>query len=145
MNKLWFVLGIIMLIGLVPGTALLTKERSIDAIGEFKGVDISFWTDASATVPVTSVDWGLVYVGDIVTRTVYVRSDSNVIGDLAMITANYNPTSVQSAVSVTWDREGYSIVPGSIVPAIWSLEVLSIPSGVTTFSFDINVTIAESP
>lgn len=145
MNKIGLILGIIMLIVLVPGTAALTKSRAIDAVGEFKGVDVSFWTDASATTPVTTIDWGLVYVGDIVTRTVYVRSDSNVVGLLSMVTDNYNPTSVQAAVSVAWDREGYSIIPGSIVPAVWTLEILSVPAGVQQFSFDINVTIAEAP
>ena len=142
---IWYVVACFLVLLAVPGQAALIQTRAIDGQGRVGGVDVSFWTDATATTPQNTIDWGFVSVGDSVPRSIWMRSDGNLPGTLSMVSLNWTPVGVgiETDMAVSWNLESYVISSGEIIECIFTLDVLTEPDpSVDQFTFDIEVTIA---
>ena len=79
------------LIGMVVGSAvtlaILNVQRSIPSSGMVVAVNVGVYSDSACTLNLTSIDWGNVYPGGSVPRTIYVKNTGNAPITLSMTTA----------------------------------------------------------
>ncbi len=127
--------------------SLQTKQntQNIPPQGNFSGsslnsINIVVYTDAAATINCSSIDWGKLSKGDSVNRIVYIKNSANSIETLNMTVTGWNPTSANSVLSLSWDKEGVSISPGQTIPATLILTVAA-DTGTLSF-FNLNILIS---
>jgi hypothetical protein len=130
-------IAISLLVGSIMTYAVMQYSRKISNTATLKVVGIGVFKDVNFTVPVTSIDWGMLEPGQTKNCTLYLRSTSNVPITLSMYVANWNPTNASAFLSLTWDYKGQVIAPSTSIPATFSLAVNASISGISTFSFDI--------
>lgn len=100
-------------------------------------VDLEIYTDAGATIKCTNINWGTLNPGGTVTKTVYVKNTGNVPQTLSINTNSWSPELASSILTVTWNKEGYSLAAGAIVSATLTLEAASQTGSLTDFSVNI--------
>lgn len=129
----------------VATAALLQTQQNTQNIptqGSFGGsslnsVNIEVYTDATATINCSSIDWGNLIKGNSVQRIIYIKNTGNAIETLNMTSAGWNPTSAYSVLTLSWDKEGISISPGAIIPATLTLTVATDTGTISSFNFNI--------
>jgi hypothetical protein len=129
------VMGII-----VSALGALVASRTISSTGNVTAVGVGVYSDSSCTTALSTINWGTQSPGATTTYTIYVRNEGNVAVTLGMTTANWNPSSASSYISLSWNKQGTVLSAGSVVQAVLTLSVSSSVSGVTSFSFDITIT-----
>lgn len=100
-------------------------------------INVEIYSDAEATLALTSLEWGTLSPGGSVNRTIYVKNTGNTAETLNMTATEWTPSEASSVLTLTWDREGASLAPGAVVAATLSLHVASNPGSVTSFSMNI--------
>jgi formate hydrogenlyase subunit 4 len=132
------------LIGMVVGSAVtlavLNVQMAIPSSGLVVAVNVGVYSDAACTLNLTSIDWGSVYPGGSVSRTIYVKNTGNVPMTLSMITTAWTPASAAGQINVTWDKENATLNPGQSTSATLTLTVSPSISGITSFSANIVIT-----
>jgi len=109
---------------------------SSGSIATTSGIEV--YSDSDCTVPLTTIDWGSSTPGGTVTRTVYVKNTgSGVSLTLNLSTSNWNPTSANGPLTITWDRDGTILTPGQSTASTITLTASSSITGITTFSVQI--------
>lgn len=129
-----------MAIGSTVTLAVLNVQRAIPSSGLVVAVNVGVYSDSACTLNLTSIDWGNVYPGGSVSRTIYVRNTGNAPITLSMSTASWNPSTATGQITVTWDKENASLNPGQSTLATLTLNVSPSISGVTSFSVNVVVT-----
>jgi len=101
---------------------------------------IGVYFDSACQNAVSNINWGTLGPGSVVTQTVYVRNEGNVNVTLSMATTNWSSATAQTYISVTWDKEGYTLTTSSVATAVLTLNVSSSITGITSFSFNVTIT-----
>src|SRR3990170_2390237 len=131
------------LIGMDVGSAVtlavLSVQRAIPSSGMIVAVNVGVYSDVACTLNLTSIDWGSVYPGGSVSRTIYVKNTGNVPMTLSMTTASWNPAGAAGQITVAWDKENVILNAGQSTSATLTLSVAQNVSGVTSFSLNIIV------
>src|SRR3989337_1309896 len=95
------------LVGIIVGSAVtfavLNVQRAIPSTGLVVAVNVGVYSDAACTLNLTSIDWGNVYPGGSVSRTIYVKNTGNVPITLSMTTTSWNRTGAAGHSSLGWD------------------------------------------
>jgi hypothetical protein len=136
------ILTIVMTGIVVSVLAAMSAYQRIPNTGNVRAVGVGVYWDSDCTSNVTSIDWGFLEPGATVNVTVYIKNEGNIPVVLNMTTDNWYPTSASENITLSWNREGYVLNPGS-VQAVLTLSVSSDISGVREFSFDIIITGTE--
>jgi hypothetical protein len=123
---------------LLAGVAgIMQYSQKISNTATLKLVGIAVFKDVNLTIPVTTIDWGMLEPGQTKNCTVYMRSTSNVPLTLSMYVANWNPANASAFLHLAWDYKGQVVAPSASIPATFSLAVNASISGISIFSFDI--------
>jgi hypothetical protein len=120
---------------LVSGALVSTK--TISSTGVIASANLGVYSDSACTTALTSVSWGTVSPGGSVTKTVYLKNLGNTQVTLSMTKANWNPTTANGPVTITWNQEGAVLAANQVSTATLTLNVASSASGITTFSVDV--------
>ena len=128
-----------MAIGSTVTLAVLNVQRAIPSTGLVVAVNVGVYSDAACTLNLTSIDWGSVYPGGSVPRTIYVKNTGNAPITLSMTTASWNPAGAAGQINVAWDKENTVLNAGQSTSATLTLSVSQNVSGVTSFSMNIIV------
>lgn len=132
------------LIGAMVGSAVtfavLNAQRTIPSTGLIVAVNVGVYSDAACTVNLTSIDWGSVYPGGSVSRTVYVKNTGNAALSLSMTTLAWSPANAAGQIVVTWDKENAALSSGQSTSAILTLSASQSISGVASFSVNVIIT-----
>lgn len=117
----------------------ISVSKTLSSSGSIStSANISIYSDSACTISVTSIDWGALAPGGTVNRTVYVKNTgSGVSLTLNMTTSNWNPTSANGPITLTWNKEGTKLTPGISTVAVLTLSVSSSIIGITNFSVQI--------
>lgn len=102
-------------------------------------VNVGVYNDADATTLCSSIDWGTLIPGTVVSRTVYIKNTGDVAEALSMAATGWNPASADQVLTLGWNREGVVLTAGSVVPATFTLTVAPDTGTLTTFNFNIVV------
>lgn len=132
------------LLSIAAAYGVLQVQVRIPATGNVKAIGLEVFSDQACTNALSNIDWGFVSPGENKTFTCYLKSLSNVNSSFALAVGNWVPTSANNSISLSWNRESYSAVPGEIVLAVLMLQVSSSIQGVSGFSFDVIVTSVEA-
>lgn len=127
-------------LALVSGLAvsgLLTVSVTLSSSGSVKAINVEVFWDSACTQVVSSVDWGTPGPGDSVVTTVYVRNSGTAPMTLNMSCSGWSPVEAGDYLSLGWDRDGAVLTAGEVVPAVLTLSVSDLVTGITDFSFDI--------
>ena len=132
------------LVGMALGSALtfaiLTSQRAIPSTGVVLAVNVGVYSDDGCRVNLTSIDWGSVYPGDSVSRTLYVKNTGNVPVTLSMAASGWSSSVAEGQLVVSWDRESISLSVGQSVAASLTLKVSSTVHDVSVFSVNVVIT-----
>jgi hypothetical protein len=123
----------------VTTAGLLSSQKNISTTGQISTIGVEVYSDANATIPCSSINWGTLNPGGTANQTVYIKNPGNTAETLSMTTSGWNPPSATSVLSLIWDKQGTSLGAGSVVAATFTLTVASDTGDVSSFSFNILV------
>ena len=124
--------------------AFWQQSLIISNVGMVRPFNVTIWQDVNRTTALTSIEWGLLIPGEKKTVEAYLWSDGDTNTILSMATENWNPINANLYLSMTWDRENYTLQPKQVCLSSITLTVASVIVGVEGFSFDILITATES-
>lgn len=122
-----------------PVMSALTTSKTVSNTGTVKAIGVGVYWDQSCTQPVSTFDWGFLEPDSTKNISCYIKNGGNSPLTLSMSTSHWNPSSAPQYITLTWDRDGYSLAAGEVVKATFTLRVAANIQGITTFSFDITI------
>lgn len=128
----------------VTALGALVASRTFSNVGNLKAIGVGVYSNSGCTTAVSSIPWGVLEPGGTKTSIIYIKNEGTVRVRLSMTVGNWNPSSASNYITVSWNRESYTLDPGSVVQANLTLSVSSSISGITSFSFDITITGTET-
>jgi hypothetical protein len=139
-RRLWLI--VIAIVILIPASfvfASLQYQATISTTGNIKAVGVAFYVDSAGSTAISTINWGILSPGQNVNVTLYCKSTSNVPVTLSMAVGNFNPASGGTYLACTWNYNGSTLSVGAMIPIVFTLQVASTITGISTFSFDIGV------
>ena len=130
----------IALVGLLVSmlaSGALVSTKTITSTGVLATTNLGLYSDSACTQSLASIDWGTISPGGSVNRTVYVKNLGNTQVTLSMAKTNWNPSTADGPLTLTWNRESTVLAANQVSTATLTLTVSSTASGITTFSVDI--------
>jgi hypothetical protein len=122
-------------------SALLSANQNVPVQGTVSAVNVGVYTDSACTTNCTSISAGTLAPGTSKTFTVYVKNTGTVPMTLSMTDSGWNPSAADGPITLTWNRDAYSLAAGASVTATLTLTVSSsISSSITSFSFNVAIT-----
>ena len=100
---------------------------------------IGIYLNDQATSPLTSLNWGTLAPGQNQNITMYIKNEVNTPITLSLQTSNWNPTSAQNYLILTWNYNDQTINPDQTQQITLTLQVNPNITGITNFSFDITI------
>ena len=134
--------------GIVVGAlAALVAVQTVPNSGNINvvaSVGIGVYSNSNCTTVLSSINWGNLTPGGSETQTIYVENQGNVNVTLAMACGGWNPSTVSSYLTLSWNiASNYVLAPSLSVPALVTLNVSSSASSSTSFSFNMNITATQ--
>lgn len=122
-------------VGIVSTVAVMQWTRRIPNSATLKLVGVGVYKDVNFTIPVTSIDWGLVEPGEQKNYTAYIKNESNIPITLTMWTEDWDPANASSFITLTWSYDGSEIVVDDSIVVTFFLDVNATISGIDAFAF----------
>ena len=136
-------LVLVVCLGVTVAYAALQQSLTISNVGTVKTVNLTVWQDENRTIPLTSIDWGLLAPGQSKTVEAYLLSDGNTETILSIAIENWNPINASFYLAIMWDRENYTLQPKQVCLSSLTLTVDPDITGIENFSFGILLTATE--
>lgn len=145
MKMNWKWIPIAFVIGMVAGGvfvwAATQQVARIHCTVTIKAVGVGVYADAQCTIPVSTINWGVMEPGETKGITVFIRNEGNVPSTLNIATESWSPPEAEQHIIFTNDYDGRTVNPMETVQVLFTLYVKPTISGIEQFSFDILVTI----
>jgi hypothetical protein len=136
---------IVVLVSTSPFTfGLLSDQRIMNSSGIVAGVNLDVYADSAGNTPLTGVEWGLLYPGDLITQELYIRNTGNQATTLQLETANWSPSQASTYLTLSWDYGNELVQPDETLRVTLSLTLASDVQDIQEFSFDIVLTMLAS-
>ena len=120
------------------GKSLLKDSDSASQGVYSASPDLRLYSDSACTQVLGSIDWGLVYPGDTVSRSVFVKNVGSGKVTLSLSVTNWYPSTANGPLKVTWNGQNAVLDANLVFDATLKLTVSSdIGSIGTAFGFDI--------
>lgn len=100
-------------------------------------VEIDVYADSELTQLISTIEWGSVEAGGSDSKTVYIKNAGDENVTLSLATENWDPAGAAEYMELSWDYDGNTIEPESVVEVTLTLTVDSSITGIEGFSFDI--------
>jgi hypothetical protein len=110
----------------------LLNVSSVEAFG-----NIGVYWDENCTVPVSSISWGNLSLGQEKSVTVYVRNGGNETLFLTEVALDWSSVQASEYLNFSWDITKRELAAGSTVSVTQTLQVHMNTMGISTFSFTI--------
>ncbi|MCW3997514.1 MAG: hypothetical protein NWF10_02975 [Candidatus Bathyarchaeota archaeon] len=124
-------------------SASVLSTRSISSGGAITSLNVEIYANIECTQTCSNINWGTVSPGESITQTIYIKNSSNKPITLYMNTENWIPTSANTYMDLTWDKEGAILDTDQVTPASLTLITSSDTGSLTDFNFDIIITGVE--
>jgi hypothetical protein len=118
----------------------LNSSQLTNTSGITANVDIGIYSDSDCKNNLTSIDWGIVYPGEIVYFTAYVRNLGNVDITILMDTLNWMPISAENYLNFSWNYANQTLIKNEVTPVTFTLDISQQIENIESFSFDIILT-----
>ena len=124
-------------------TAGLIATQTIPSNGTVSAVNVGVYTDSQCTQNCTAISWGTLSPGNSTTRTIYVKNTGSVPITLTMTNGTWTPTTANTVLTLTWNRQDTILNAGQSTFATLTLTAASNTGNLTSFSFNIIITGTE--
>ena len=124
----------------VTTIAALTDSQQIPLSGSITAVNVDVYSDSGLATPCTSLNVGTISPGSTVTQNIWIKNNGTVPVTLTMALGNWNPSNAGSYLTLTWNRQSYSLAAGANVQATLTLTAAANTGSLTTFSCDVTIT-----
>jgi hypothetical protein len=140
-RKLGAIVALCILGGLLVGSigtyAVLQWNYKITATVTIKSLGVTVYSDAACTVPLVTIDWGMMEPGESTSYSAYIKNESNVPVTMTMYTDNWNPANAKDFMTFTWSYDDSQIPVDASLPVDFTLSIDGSISGIRNFSFEI--------
>ena len=116
---------------------LLSGAVRVSTRAQVKSVGVDVFNDADCTVQLTMIDWGFLEPGQTKNCSAYLKSTSNVVIAVSMITESWNPANATSLIGCSWDAQGRQISADGVIAVNFTLTLNQSTTGLKSFSFTI--------
>ena len=109
--------------------------------GKVEMLNGEVYLDSGCTVKCTSIDWGHIAAGAVVSKTIYVKNLGSSVVYLKISAIDWTPLKASSLMKLSWNISSYYPVPaGEVVPVKLTLRAAANTHGLSDFSFTIVLT-----
>jgi hypothetical protein len=124
-----------------PTDAAVPSQENIST------VNVGVYSDAACNQELTSIDWGDIFPGESVNKIIYVKNTGNTKIKLTMTATNWNPSTANESITLTWNKEKTTLNADEIKEARLTLFVSQDICDIANFSMDIVITgmVDENP
>jgi hypothetical protein len=125
----------------VSTLALITETKTPSySVPISTSASLDLYSDSACVNDLTSFDWGVITPGSNVTRSIYIKNTSTEVSlVLNMTIADWNPTTADGPISITWDQEGTRLSPGQATAAQITLTSDQSVTDITDFTVQIYI------
>jgi hypothetical protein len=109
-------------------------------VGKVIPINVNLYSDSGCTINCTSVNWGNIYPGSVIQKTVYVKNSGDTAVTIGISTNSWNPKWAKSLVTLSWNLSNYLLSTREVVPATLTLASVSNTGSLTNFNFIIVIT-----
>ena len=114
-------------------------SKTLSSTGTIETIGVGVYTNIQCSSPLTSIAWGTLEPGENQTVICYIKNEGDLPSTLSMYTSNWDPSSAEDYLILSWDYDGQSINLGDSVQVTFTLTVDTSIEGITNFSFDITI------
>jgi hypothetical protein len=114
-------------------------SKTLSSTGKIETIGVGVYTDIQCSSPLTSIAWGTLEPGENQTVICYIKNEGDLPSTLSMYTSNWNPSSAENYLTLSWNYDGGYINPDDSVQVTFTLSVDESIEGVTSFGFDITI------
>ena len=114
-------------------------SKTLSSTGTIETIGVGVYTDIQCSSPLTSIAWGTLEPGENQSVICYIRNEGDLPSTLSMYTSNWNPSSAENYLTLSWNYNGGYINPDNSVQVTFTLSVDESIEGVTSFAFDITI------
>jgi archaellum component FlaG (FlaF/FlaG flagellin family) len=141
-NRMTIILAVVAgsIISVALVSAVIVSSSDANNAGSSKTAAFSVYWDQSCTNRTQTINWGTVEPNTTKSLTVYIKNTGAIPIRLNMKTSQWNPTTTQKYVTLTWDRENSILNRASNITATFTLRMPSDVANLATFSFVITIT-----
>ena len=136
-NTLLLVAAVASVLVASPYVFGLLTQNTLNTSGVMADVDLGVYSNSACTQPLTSINWGMCYVEENTTVTVYLRNEGSVDSTITVATDNWTPSSAETCYLLYATCDGQTLAPDEVFTTTLTLYPLSTASQFDTFSFDI--------
>lgn len=115
----------------------IVSSANVSSSGIVATANLRIYSDSACTQTITSIDWGTVSSGSSINKTVYIKNVGTAPLTLSLTKNNWNPTTANGPITLTWNREGTTLAVNQVSAATLTLGVSSGINGITSFSVNI--------
>jgi hypothetical protein len=126
-----------LLVGSIATYAALQWTYKITATVTIKSVGVNVYSDPACTIPLVTIDWGMMEPGQSKNYSAYIKNESNVPVTMNMYAENWTPVNAKDFMAVTWSYDGRQIPVDGSLPVDFTLSIDGSISGIRDFSFEI--------
>jgi hypothetical protein len=121
--------------------ALLSTSQALPSSGKINtSANTGVYSDNACQNTLTTINWGNLTAGAHVHSTIYIKNtDSSHSIALNMTASNWNPSTANGNLTLSWNQENTHINPGQSVEATLTLAVSPYIVEITNFSVQISI------
>lgn len=117
--------------------AVMQQSKTVHSVATIKTVGIGVYQDFECTLPLASINWGILEPDETKNFTAWIRNESNVPETLALEAENWVPSNASDHITLSWNYDGSTIEVGQVVEIAFTLHVLPTITGIKDFTFDM--------
>jgi hypothetical protein len=114
-------------------------SKTLSSTGNIQTIGVGVYSDYQCNTFLSSIPWGTLEPGESQSVICYIRNEGNSPSTLSMYTSNWNPSTAEDYLTLSWNYNGQSINVDASVQVTFTLSVDESIEGVTNFSFDITI------
>ena len=121
--------------------AAISTSQTLTSSGTVNvSANLSVFSDAACTAPLSSFSWGSLSPGSTTNQTIYVKNTgSGVSLTLSMAASNWSPSGANSYITLTWNPTSNTLSPGASTKAVITLTVSSTIVDIQNFNVQIAI------
>lgn len=124
----------------VTTAAVLNSSQTVPLNGSITAINLGVYSDSACTQTCTALNVGTINSGGTGTQTIYIKNTGNVPETLTMTASNWNPSTANSSLTLTWNQQNTVLPAGQSIQATLTLTAASNTGSLTTFSCSVTIT-----
>ncbi len=120
----------------------ISVSKSLSSTGSINvSANLGVYSDPACNITLSSIDWGPITPGSNITKTIYVKNTGTGASlTLSMSPSNWSPATASNYITISWNKEGTKLSPGTSTAATVTLAVSSNIVEITSFNVQITIT-----